>query len=141
MPYSRCKADLTESARVPLRSVENRHTAVVDAYRHTRTEVDDLGGRTLRDQLDSVEEDAVEDVLAADLASHHLSGIDGARLELEELGPHENLGVVAAARAVGREGSDRRLDSPGDDASREDVCCADELCGPSCRRREVELLG
>src|SRR5688500_1693807 len=128
MPYSRCKADLTETARVPLRSVENPDAGVVDAYRDTRTEVDDLGGWTLRDQLDSVEEDAVEDVVAAELASHHLSGTDGARLELEELGPHENFGVVAAARAVGREGSDRRLDSPGDDASWQNVCCADELC-------------
>ena len=78
------------------RSVEHGHTAVVHADRDAGAEVDDLGGRALRDELDAVEEDAVEDVVAAELAGHDLAGSREARLELEELRADEYLGVGSA---------------------------------------------
>ena len=42
------------------------------ADRDTGAEADDLGGRALRDELDAVEEDAVVDVVAAELTGHDI---------------------------------------------------------------------
>ena len=95
----------------------------------------------MRDELDSVEQDAIEDVVAAELPRHHLAAPLRVRRELEQLWPDEHLDGTGAGSAVRREGAQRRVDEAGLDPSGQHVPRADELGRPAVPGREVELLG
>ena len=114
-----------------IRSREHGHAALVQADRDTRPERDDLGRRPLGDELDSVEADAVEDVVTAELAGDDLRLACGIALELEQLGADEHARGPVGRGAVRGERAEGRLDEAADDPAREDVPGTDELGGPA----------
>src|ERR671914_535363 len=80
MDSSSCKTHLSRGVRATLhgrRSVEDGNPPLVQVDRHAGAERHHLGRRAVRDELHTVEEDAVEDVVTAKLAPDDLGGPGG----------------------------------------------------------------
>ena len=78
--------------------------------------------------------DAVEDVVAAELAADDLAGAVRVGLQLELLGPDQRLDGGRAVPVRDREAAEQRLDQAVRDPAREEVAGTDELGRPAGRR-------